>query len=46
MMDHISTDQFNANAKNLELRLLAMNQLILFAKSILKHWCPRPFASF
>ena len=44
-MDHISTDQFHANAADLELRLLAMNQLILFTKNVLKHSCPRPFVS-
>jgi hypothetical protein len=45
MMDHTFTDQFYANAADLELRLLAMNQLILFTKNILKHWRPRSFAS-
>jgi len=44
-MDHISTDHFHANAADLELRLLAMNQLILFTKNVLKRHCPRPFAS-
>lgn len=44
-MDHISTDYFHANAADLELRLLAMNQLIMFTKNVLKQDCPRPFAS-
>jgi hypothetical protein len=44
-IDHISTDHFHANAADLELRLLAMNQVILFTKDILKEDCPRPFAS-
>jgi hypothetical protein len=44
-IDHISTEHFHANAADLELRLLAMNQVILFAKNILKQHCPRPFAS-
>jgi hypothetical protein len=44
-IDHISTDYFHANAADLELRLLAMNQIILFTKNILKQHCPRPFAS-
>ena len=44
-IDHISTGDFHANAADLELRLLALNQLILFAKKILKHNSPRPFAS-
>jgi len=44
-MDHISTDNFHANAADLELRLLAMNQLILFTKNVLKRHSPRPFAS-
>jgi hypothetical protein len=39
---HISTGDFHANAADLELRLLALNQLILFAKKILKHNSPRP----
>ncbi len=44
-IDHISTDNFHANAADLELRLLAMNQLILFTKNVLKQHSPRPFAS-
>lgn len=44
-IDHISTDNFHANAADLELRLLALNQLILFSKNILKQDSPRPFAS-
>jgi hypothetical protein len=44
-IDHISTEHFHANAADLELRLLAMNQLILFTKNILKRHSPRPFAS-
>lgn len=44
-IDHISSDHFHANAADLELRLLAMNQLILFTKNILKQRSPRHFAS-
>jgi len=44
-IDHISTQHFQANAADLELRLLAFNQLVLFSKHILKRHCPRPFAS-
>jgi len=44
-IDHISTDNFHANAADLESRLLAMNQLILFTKNILKQHSSRPFAS-
>lgn len=44
-IDHISTEHFHANAADLELKLLAMNQLILFTKNILKQHSPRPFAS-
>jgi hypothetical protein len=44
-IDHISTQSFYANAADLELRLLAMNQIILFAKNVLKQSCPRLFAS-
>ncbi len=44
-IDHISTQRFYANAADLELRLLAMNQIILFAKNVLKQSCPRLFAS-
>ena len=44
-IDHISTQSFYANAADLELRLLAMNQIILFAKNVLRQSCPRFFAS-
>jgi hypothetical protein len=44
-IDHISTENFHANAADLELRLLAMNQLILFTRNVLKQDAPRPFAS-
>ncbi len=44
-IDHISTQGFHANAADLELRLLAMNQIILFAKGVLKQSKPRFFAS-
>lgn len=44
-IDHISTNNFHANAADLELRLLALNQIILFSKNILKQDSPRPFAS-
>ena len=44
-IDHISTENFHANSADLELKLLALNQLILFSKNILKQDCPRPFAS-
>jgi hypothetical protein len=44
-IDHISTDNFYANAADLELKLLAMNQIILFAKNILKQDTSRPMAS-
>ena len=42
---HISTQSFYANAADLELRLLAMNQITLFAKNVLRQSCPRFFAS-
>ena len=42
---HISTSHFHANAADLELRLLAMNQLILFARHVLGQKNARPFAS-
>jgi len=44
-IDHISSEHFHANAADLELRLLAMNQLILFTKNVLKQRSPRHFAS-
>jgi len=44
-IDHISTDCFHANAADLELKLLALNQVILFCKNVLKQHSPRPFAS-
>lgn len=44
-LGHISTDHFYANAADMELRLLAMNQVILFTKYILKKSDPRHFAS-
>jgi hypothetical protein len=44
-IDHISTQGFYANAADLELRLLAMNQIILFANNVLKQSKPRFFAS-
>ena len=44
-INHISTDNFHANSADLELRLLALNQLVLFSKNILKQDSPRPFAS-
>jgi hypothetical protein len=44
-IDHISTDSFHANAADFELRLLALNQMILFCKNILKQDSPRHFAS-
>jgi hypothetical protein len=44
-IDHISSEHFHANAADLELRLLAMNQLILFTKKVLKQRSPRHFAS-
>lgn len=44
-IDHISTENFHANSADLELKLLALNQIILFSKNILKQDSPRPFAS-
>jgi len=44
-IDHISTENFHANSADLELRLLALNQLVLFSKNILRQDSPRPFAS-
>ena len=44
-IDHISTDSFHANAADFELKLLALNQMILFCKNILKQDSPRHFAS-
>jgi len=44
-IDHISTDHFHANAADLELKLLALNQILLFTKNILHQLSPRHFAS-
>lgn len=44
-MDHISTAHFYANAADLELKLLAKNQVVLFSKYVLKQDASRPFAS-
>jgi len=44
-IDHISTDYFHANAADLELKLLALNQILLFTKNILHQLSPRHFAS-
>ena len=44
-IDHISTGHFHANAADLELRLLAMNQIILFTRNVLNQHTSRPFAS-
>ena len=44
-IDHISTENFHANSADLELKLLALNQIILFSRNILKQDSPRPFAS-
>jgi len=44
-VDHISTDSFHANAADFELKLLALNQMILFCKNILNQDSPRHFAS-
>jgi hypothetical protein len=45
-IDHISTQSFHANAADLELRLLAMNQvIILFTKYVLRQNSPRFLAS-
>jgi hypothetical protein len=45
LIGHISTANFHANAADLELRLLAINQLILFARHVLGQKNTRPFAS-
>jgi len=42
---HISTKSFHANAADLELRLPAMNQIIVFAKNVITQGNPRFFAS-
>lgn len=44
-IDHISTDSFHANAADFELKILALNQMILFCKNILRQESPRHFAS-
>ena len=44
-IDHIATDHFHTNAADLELRLLAFNQILLFTKNILNQHTPRHFAS-
>ena len=44
-IDHISTDHFHANAADLELKLLALNQVLLFTKNVLYQHAPRHFAS-
>ena len=44
-IDHISTDSFHANAADFELKILALNQMILFCKNILRQDSPRHFAS-
>lgn len=44
-IDHISTDNFHANAADLELRLLAFNQMLLFTTQILQERIPRHYAS-
>jgi hypothetical protein len=44
-IDHISTEHFHANAADLELKLLALNQILLFTKNILHQLSPRHFAS-
>ena len=44
-IDHIATNHFYANAADLELKLLAMNQNILFTKTILKKDSSPPMAS-
>jgi len=44
-INHISTENFYANSADLELRLLALNQLVLFSRNILRQDSPRPFAS-
>jgi hypothetical protein len=42
---HIPTDAFQPNAADLELRLLALNQLILFCRNVLGQTESRPHAS-
>jgi hypothetical protein len=42
---HIPTGEFQPNAADLELRLLALNQLILFSTNVLGEKEPRPQAS-
>ncbi len=42
---NIPTEEFQPNAADLELRLLALNQLILFSRDILGHTESRPRAS-
>ena len=44
-IDHISTSSFYANAADLELRLLALNQMLFFTMNILKRNAPRHYAS-
>lgn len=44
-LEHIPTNCFYANAADLELKLLALNQVVLFTKNILKKTSPRHFAS-
>ena len=44
-IDHIATDHFHTNAADLELKLLALNQILLFTKNILNQNTPRHFAS-
>lgn len=44
-IDRIPTDDFYPNAADLELRLLALNQLILLCRWILNETAPRPRAS-
>ena len=44
-IDHIATEHFHANAADLELKLLAFNQVLLFTKNILNQHSPRHFAS-
>jgi hypothetical protein len=44
-IDHIATEHFYANAADLELKLLALNQILLFTKNILHQLSPRHFAS-
>ena len=42
---HIPTDAFQPNAADLELRLLALNQLVLFSRCVLGQTESRPHAS-